>query len=348
MAGHARVAAAAVSLAVLASGMGARTLAADPPASPSAPIVQPGEPWIVYQWETPSAGIYLVRPDGTDNHPVLAEPGTDFQHPDWSPDGARIAYSVDWRDIRVAGADGSDPVVLSTCAAPCPDNIDLPAWSPDGTRVAYRRLIVAGGIYTGSAMDVVDVATGERTTLFETASPEFLEGLRWSPDGQRMVLELSHYGDGQQPVPVEGPLPDFKTAIAVVDLRDGPSAKPHIISSWDIHAASPDWNPADDRIVFGTYDLSDFNETDEASNLFTVGADGTDLKQITTFGREGNRATQPGWTPDGKRVIFTSIERSGYHNAQVGFVDADGGNLTHGLAAATPVYVTHPRLRPTP
>ncbi len=100
--------------------------------------------------------------------------------------------------------------------------------------------------------------------------------------------------------------------------------------------------------MFNTYDLGDYNDTDEASNLFTVRPDGSGLTQLTSFGRADTRATQPTWTPDGQRIIFTSIARSGYHNAQVGFVDADGGNLTHGLGGSAPVYVTHPRLRPTP
>jgi hypothetical protein len=151
---------------------------------------------------------------------------------------------------------------------------------------------------------------------------------------------------------VDGPLPASTMTIAVVDLRDGPEATPFTIPGTDPFADYPDWSPTDDLIVFTTYDLSFYNQTDEPSNLYTVRPDGTELTQITFFGPGEDRATQPRWTPDGSRIIFAWASAgtgpNGDYPAQVGFVDADGGNLTQGLPGPDPVYVTHPRLRPTP
>ncbi len=323
---------------------GPSALAAGPSTSPS-PVVQPGEPWIAYVWDAQGVKVIrMVRPDGSDDHLAIGGAPVDTEHPDWSPDGTRIAYMVDWSSIWIANADGSHPIRIATCVAPCAD-IDMPAWSPDGTQLAVRTLDIEGGFYTGSAIEVLDLASGVTRTVFAPAAPQYPHWPRWSPDGHSMVVELERY-DSVPPAGTTEIAP--ATAIGVIDLRQGPTTPPTIVTPWDIHASYPDWSPTEAQIVFDTYDLGDYNETDEASNLFTVHPDGSALTQLTTFGRSDDRATQPFWTPDGQRIIFTWITRAEDHDAQVGFVDADGDNLTHGLAGSTPVYVTHPRLRPTP
>jgi hypothetical protein len=68
-----------------------------PPSEPSAASTQPseapavgdGQEWIVFQGAPP--GLSLIQPDGAGNHVILGPPG-DQVHPDWSPDGSRIAY----------------------------------------------------------------------------------------------------------------------------------------------------------------------------------------------------------------------------------------------------------------
>ena len=290
----------------------------------------------------------MVRPDGSDDHLAIGGAPADTEHPDWSPDGTRIAYMVDRSSIWIADADGSDPVRIATCAAPCVD-IDMPAWSPDGTQIAFRTLKIEDGFFTGSAIEVVDLASGVTRTVSTPTAPQYAHWPRWSPDGHSMVVELERYDS----VPPEGTTEIAPArAVAVIDLRQDPTTPPTIITSWDIQASYPDWSPIEDRIVFATYDLGSFNQTDEASNLFTVRADGSGLTQLTSFEPGEDRATQPFWTPDGRRIIFTwaigSATGGVDYPATVGFVDADGANLTQGLPAADPIYVTHPRLRPTP
>src|SRR4029079_14841889 len=54
------------------------------------------------------------------------------QTPDWSPDGARLAYGADG-DIWIMDADGSGQVNLTHT----PDEEFGTAFSPDGTRIAF-------------------------------------------------------------------------------------------------------------------------------------------------------------------------------------------------------------------
>ena len=90
--------------------------AATPAPSPaSTPVaILPDEPWITFVWVhdagndgTNESGIYLVRPDGRDKHLLVPMAAS---HPDWSPDGNRLAFDTepaDGEQIWTVDADGT-------------------------------------------------------------------------------------------------------------------------------------------------------------------------------------------------------------------------------------------------
>ena len=123
--------------------------AAYPSASPSSQVVQPAEPWIACVWDAEGVKVIrMVRPDGSDGHLAIDGAPADTEHPDRSPDGTRIAYMIGRSSIWIADADGSDPVRIATCAAPCVD-IDMAAWSPDGTWLAFPHPYARGRLLHG-------------------------------------------------------------------------------------------------------------------------------------------------------------------------------------------------------
>jgi Tol biopolymer transport system component len=70
------------------------------PSPSGSPVSALDDPWIAYQGATGGPPrIRLVRPDGTDDHAVVPdiEAGDQF-HPDWSPDGLRLAFAADDAD----------------------------------------------------------------------------------------------------------------------------------------------------------------------------------------------------------------------------------------------------------
>ena len=69
-----------------------------------------------------------MTPDGGPPPLTISAAG---ENPDWSPDGARIAFQRDGA-IYVMAADGSNQTPL-----PLPGGGARPAWSPDGTRIAF-------------------------------------------------------------------------------------------------------------------------------------------------------------------------------------------------------------------
>ena len=96
------------------------------------------------------------------------------------------------------------------------------------------------------------------------------------------------------------------SAIAVIDVT-GEGAKPIVLTDWSMYATYPDWRPGWDQILFSTYDLGEFQATDEPSNLYTIRPDGSGQTALTSFGKGEQRATQPTWTSDGSRIIFTLV-----------------------------------------
>jgi Tol biopolymer transport system component len=106
------------------------------------PAWSPTGEWIAYySGGAGRFGLYLIRPDGSDSHRILAG---DAEYPTWSPDGRRLAFmslgfpagsSSDDYDIYVVDADGRNVQRLTTASG----EDGWPAWSRDGTRIAFTR-----------------------------------------------------------------------------------------------------------------------------------------------------------------------------------------------------------------
>jgi Tol biopolymer transport system component len=322
----------------------AHAIASASPGASVAPTVRADAPWIAYQWEPTSGNtIYLARPDGTDLHELLPDAKDEVFHPDWSPDGKRIAVDVrtdGGGEIWVVNADGTDAAVIvqqsTDCAISCGD-VALPAWSPDGSKLAFVRFQFGPSGLEGAVIEIQDIASGDRRVLYTAPSKTALNYPRWSSDARSIVFEMTRYPDKQINTGTA-----TGSAIAVISVTEE-GAKPVVLTDWSMYATYPDWRPGSDEILFSTYDLNEFPATDEPSNLYTIKSDGSGLTALTSFARAEQRATQPTWTPDGLRIIFTLVgQDAGFDNPRhAAFIDANGSNVVDlGVAA------THPRLRP--
>jgi Tol biopolymer transport system component len=92
-----------------------------------------------------------------------------------SPDGTMIA-DAQGELLRVVAADGSSQRVLGPVT---PSAIGQVLWSPTGDRIAFQG---------GTGAGIVNVATGATTSLDLPSGPGYIDVVRFSPNGDRVLL----------------------------------------------------------------------------------------------------------------------------------------------------------------
>ncbi len=320
---------------------GPTTAATSPPPSsspdssnvdPSAPPVAPGA-WIAFQR---TDDILLIRPDGSDATPfdVL---GPRPHHPDWSPDGTRLAYVVDdtdgTADIWIAAIDGSGARRVVDCVHPCQFAED-PTWSPDGQRLAY---------WTSGDTEpplkqvlVIDIATGRTVSVVDDG---FLTGPvnpKFSPDGTHLALEVGTFV--RQGSSFELTASD----IAIADVTTPTATIVHITNG--MLAGYPDWSPDGREIVFQAGNTDPFGLTGTPTDLYTIRPDGTGLTKITHTEPTGPWPALPDWTSDASMpLLATVIDTTGFVLASV---DLSTGALRPLEDSHGPIRGAHPRRSP--
>ncbi len=258
------------------------------------------------------------------------------KHADISPDGAEIAFSCDFRnetyEIVVINLESGEWRWLT-------ENADLeffPEWSPDGKRIAYISDAEGSGklgLYTMAA---------DGTDMRRIAPPEGRVALAppvWSPDGEFLAF-------------VMGGFEDYSLHLYTV-RRDGSELRKiaktvYVIKPPSHHEyapAVPAWSPDGRYLAFiggnVARDHDRFNTTvyeEEEAAIYTVRADGTELRQVLTLRPQGPapyalgfafasgvfypyfpKISQVLWSPDGTELLFFA---NGAH-----LINLDGSNL---------------------
>ena len=238
--------------------------------------------------------LFTIRPDGNDARQITNWHDSDAVEPAWSPDGSKIAF------VRVSKVRGETQRIYTMNA------------NGTGLRALDRRLRwtvawLAGGkrLLVVRGLQFVTVEANGRGVR-DAGIPG---GLAESPcllgNGNRVAFLRSKTlgGYGQR-------------AIFVGRLGGGRGSIERI-TPWQGIADSIDCSPDGTRIVFSSPHLG----AARSSNVYTVRADGTGLRQLThdRGGRIDNGANS--WSPDGKRIAFVS-NRSGAFEIYV--MNADG------------------------
>ncbi|HEX7173950.1 MAG TPA: SBBP repeat-containing protein, partial [Pyrinomonadaceae bacterium] len=238
-----------------------------------------------------SDGVHTVKADAS--APPAPFPGAEGGiFPRWSPDGTRLAYTVQKRQptypndayyvIEAANADGSGRLTLADNVIDTSfDNRSGFSWSPDGTRLAYvgtdRLIYLANADGSGYAK--------------LPGSPTQVRDVDWSPDGSRFVFSKD-FGEIYV-MNVDGS--GLSKLVAFGTGPDGPT-----------HYLSPLWSPDMTKILF-------VQRSNNFTDILFMRSDGTGAQRLLNRGQTSG----PAWSPDGKRIAF-------YHGTEMHVVDFDG------------------------
>ena len=303
-----------------------------------------------YEDELRTAGaIFTTTGDaGPARRLTSPPPGVADQHPDWSWTGSRLTFerctapgtASEQCAVAVVSASGGDVRVLKPrCGLPkrtepCPV-VRGPAFSRQG------RLVVGvgwGGLRfqpTGVTCPCVDNqyeqfelvlmnvdGTNVKTILRLDGWRGSLNRPQVSPDGRRIVVERRNSWVSR---------PWGGSALFVLNL-DGSGVRR--ITPWNLAGGDgPDWSPDGKHIVFRAPRLESF----AGSNLYTVRADGTDLRQVTHFPKSVE-VLSSSYSPDGQWIVFSRSGRGGLPDLFV--IRPDGTGLRQ--ITRTPEWESNP------
>jgi Tol biopolymer transport system component len=235
-------------------------------------------------------------------------------NPNLSADGSLVVYEWD-HEIWLAGADGSNPRRLEHVPAKYYSIPATPALSPDGTQVVYFRPEAGpNGDFWIASVDGSDPPRQLTDDLREGGWP------LWTTDG--WILFSSARGGSRTlwQVRAEGGEPAPLTSGSGEDdhpelSRDGRLLLyTNVRKTWNLKVADeagterellarlteilfPQFSPDGRSITF-------FGRSDRAVAIFTIGAGGDDLRQLTG-GTELNH--MPRWSADGDWVYFFQL-----------------------------------------
>jgi dipeptidyl aminopeptidase/acylaminoacyl peptidase len=162
------------------------------------------------------AGLFLVRPDGSDVDAITPLDGSDFEYlwVTWAPDGSRLAYSdYPAREVHILDVETRTDTKLEGDTG---IGLMFPRWSPDGSRLSVMTWLSDAP----ETFQIGVVPADDPSPHVTLTGPTFAKAVQhdWAPDG---TLILAAEWESSTPW--------------LLDPAGGPGRRP----SWN--AAFPDW-----------------------------------------------------------------------------------------------------------
>ena len=227
------------------------------------PAISPDGSTIAYQSEGPDErnDIRAIRFDGTGDVSLSDVSGGPYadQHPAWSPDGMRIAFSSaasGTTDIWVMNADGTNRVRVAQAGNQ--QRLLDPAWSPDGSTIAYTIVSTQLSVPPPPTITTVSVNPPGAPVGYQTNAQK----AAWSPDGSRISYTA----------------PVGQTTDVFADTFPTKQAQPTRITSVAATDLASAFSPDGTRILFASN-----RSTDGVPRLYSAASTGTeaDVVQMT-------------------------------------------------------------------
>ena len=292
----------------------------------------------------PAGKIVFVRPDpdtGIHRVFVVGAHGNGLHRsslpsaPTFSPDGRRLVYAVSDRGYeRLVVADAHGRARRQILPANPPWNSLYPSWSPDSRVLAYTRARDVDLAQVG----VVNVDGGGRRILARAWSLQ----PAWAPRGRTIAFVglrppglslIDDRGRGRRRIPGSYSWPEVQPNSPMTWTRDGKSLLylyDHVAGLCAVdrgggrcHDVLPGHKVRNFDLRGRRLVVSAAGPRDRGWEIYVLEVDGSGLTRLTD-----NRAhdTEPTWSPDGRRIAFTS-NRDG--NAEIYVMNANGSDQTN-------------------
>jgi Tol biopolymer transport system component len=277
--------------------------------------------------------IYSVLPDGSGLENLTRTPSLQERYPTVSPDGARLAFTIDSNycppTVVVMNADGTGRTAIPSriiCGG------SPLSWSPSGSWIALPFSPVTALVSPEGGLGItVDCLSGHAA------------GLDWSKDGTHFVYASSctsrivvASADSASENPITSPVaptvdhhPDWSpdgTTVAFIRTTDPAASTDGIykigtdgqglVRVSDHRASELAWSPDGSALAFRA-----------GLDIFLMNPDGAQLRQVTPdslFVTEG-----PSWSPDGRQIAFGAVSDVVSHDEEIFVINPDGSGLVN-------------------
>jgi TolB protein len=244
--------------------------------------------------------------------------------PAWSPDGSEIAFAMSGSLWKIRPGDTTAYELTSN-----PTYDSSPAWSPDG-----RFIVYTGEDSNGVNLMLLNVATLESTPL--TRGSDIYADPVFSPDGKSIAfvrgIQGARAARGANAVNAQEGQRPRGFHVYTLPFENGKTGKPTQItaehsygrarlyfSEADGHI-SPSWSPDGKEMLL----ISNRGIPLGSGAIWRATVEPNAMAKAKMILQEETLyRTQPQWSPDGKRLVYSSHRGSQFNNLYV--VPVDGG-----------------------
>ena len=248
--------------------------------------------------------IYVMNDDGSH---VRRLTDTPFKiiGPTWSPDGRKIAFSMDlhstdpkkWQqyDVFIINADGTGQRNLTEH----PKLDGLPSFSPDGEYLAFDSSRAAHGM---GDIFVMELATRK---VWQLTNGRFASSANYSPDGEAIAYESLRPGAGRH--------------IYIMDA-EGQRQRPllrqprHATFGGTLLSFDPQWSPDGQQILYSEIELV-AGKGRVANAILIVDPQTRHLKVLDTPKKWMIDAVC--WVDDGDAILFAAVRNGLVNNSRI-------------------------------